>query len=130
MAAASDPPADEGTILVALKSPAIAPTVMMLLDNYMMVELNTILNKDQKTWTADEKTFVQGMLDYINAQRTAAAKKAEADYEAWAKATVAAEDAKIKLDKGQVQLMEMAALSANPPVPPTDFLARLRPAWS
>jgi hypothetical protein len=64
------------------------------------------------------------LLGYINAQRAAAAEKAEADYEAWAKATVAEEDAKIKEDMtGQQQLMEMAALSANPPVPPGDFLA-------
>ncbi len=122
-AAAFDPPADEGTILVALKSPEIAPTIMALLDNYMMIELDTILDKDPKTWTADETAFVNGFLSYINAQRAAAAEKAEADYEAWAKATVAAEDAKIKQDTGEVQLMEMAALSANPPVPPGDFLA-------
>jgi hypothetical protein len=124
-AASFDPPVDEGTILVALKSPAIAPTIMMLLDNYLMVELDTIMNKPQSSWTADETAFVNGFLSYINAQRTAAANKAEADYEAWAKATVAEEDAKIKQDTGQVQLMEIAALSANPPIPPGDFLAEV-----
>lgn len=121
-AAAFDPPADEGTLLIALKSPAISPTIMMLLDNYLMVELDTIMNKPQSSWTADETAFVNGFLSYINAQRAAAAEKAEADYEAWAKATVAEEDAKIKQDTGEVQLMEMAALSANPPVPPGEFL--------
>jgi hypothetical protein len=108
-----------------LKSPDIAPTIMMLLDNYMIVELDAILNKPQSSWTADETSFVNGFLGYINAQRTAAANKAEADYEAWAKATVAEEDAKIKQDTGQVQLMEIAALSANPPVPPGEFLAEV-----
>jgi filamentous hemagglutinin family protein len=125
MAAAFDPPEDEATILLALKSPAIAPTIMMLLDNYLMVELDAIMNKPQSQWTADETAFVNGFLSYINAQRAAAAEKAEADYEAWAQATVAAEDAKIKQDTGEVQVMEMAALSANPPVPPDEFLAEV-----
>lgn len=122
-AASFDPPANDATILLALKSPEIAPTIMMLLDNFMIIELDAILKKDQNTWTADETTFVNGFLAYINAQRAAAANKAMSDYEAWAKATVAEEDAKIKKDKGQEQLMEMAALSANPPIPPSDFLA-------
>ena len=121
-AASFDPPSDEATILLALKDPDIAPTIMMLLDNFMMIELDAIMDKPQSTWTADETAFVNGFLDYINQQRAAAAEKAEADYEAWAQATVAAEDAKIKEDTGQAQLMEFAALSANPPVPPTDFL--------
>jgi hypothetical protein len=123
LAATNDPPLDEAAILLALRSPDIAPTIMMLLDNLMIIELDTILNKPQSSWTADETAFVNGFLGYINAQRAAAAAKAEADYEAWAKATVAAEDAKISQDQGQTQLMEMAALSANPPVPPNDFLA-------
>jgi len=122
VAAANDPPLDDATIILALNSPEIAPTIMSLINNELITELDAILNKDQKTWTADETTFVNGFLDYINGQRKAAADKAMADYEAWAKATVAEEDAKIKQDTGQTQLMEMAALSANPPVPPDDFL--------
>ena len=82
LAASSNPPVDEGTILVALRSPEIAPTIMMLLDNLMMVELDAIMKKPQSSWTADETAFVNGFLDYINAQRAAAANKAMADYEA------------------------------------------------
>ena len=121
-ASSFNPPLDLGSILIALKDPGAGPMIMVMIENFMYVELDAILNKDQKTWTADETAFVNGFLDYINAQRAAAANKAMADYEAWAKATVAAEDAKIKQDTGQTQLMEIAALSANPPVPPGDFL--------
>jgi len=121
-AATFDPPANDATILLALQSPEIAPTIMSMLNNFLLNQLDDILNKPQP-WTADETAFVNGFLSYINAQRAAAANKAMADYEAWAKATVAAEDAKIKRDTGQEQLMEMAALSANPPIPPGDFLA-------
>ncbi len=121
-AAAFNPPLDLGSILIALKDPDAGPTIMAMLDNFLYAELDAIMDKPQSSWTADETTFVNGFLGYINAQRAAAANKAMADYEAWAKATVAAEDAKIKADTGEVQEMEIAALSANPPVPPADFL--------
>jgi hypothetical protein len=121
-AAAFNPPLDLGSILIALKDPAAGPTIMVMIENFMYAELDNIMDKPQSSWTTDETAFVNGFLNYINAQRAAAANKAMVDYEAWAKATVAAEDAKIKQDAGQVQLMEIAALSANPPVPPNDFL--------
>ena len=121
-AASFDPPLDLGSILIALKDPDAGPTIMVMIENFMYVELDAIMDKPQSSWTADETAFVNGFLNYINAQRAAAANKALADYEAWAKATVAEEDAKIKQDTGQTQLMEIAALSANPPVPPETFL--------
>ena len=124
-ASSTTPDTAESQLVIALRNPQSSPQIMLLLSGLMYAQLDSILNKDQSTWTADEKTFVHAFMDYVNQQRAAAATKAMADYEAWAKATVAEENKKVAGMSGIAQMTEMSILSTMPPLPPTELLSEV-----
>ncbi|MDB5393802.1 MAG: hypothetical protein JWM91_1308, partial [Rhodospirillales bacterium] len=124
----SKPPVTVGAVVAALKNPdtKISTAMMGLLLPFLYDYLGDILKISESAWTPNQVMFVKQFETYVQAQRRAAALQAESDYEAWAKAAVAEEQKKIDRVSGTAQIYEMAILSANPPVPPADFLNQVQ----
>jgi hypothetical protein len=117
----------EDQVLAFLLTNQNDPAVIALLTDYLYTELDNILFVPQSQWTADQTTFVNGVMSYINAQRAAAADKAMIDYEAWAKAAVAKENAEIEaVPDGPAKMIEIQIMSGNPPMPPDTFLVEAK----
>jgi filamentous hemagglutinin family protein len=127
LGAASNPPLAVYDIGSALKNPSTSAAMWAQLVPFMMDDLSGILNLPQSSWTPSQAAFVQAMLDYINAQRIAAAQQAEADYEAWGLQQQKALSDKLNyasnFAEGQLAVIQNAAL--DPPVPPTSLLAEV-----
>ncbi len=122
----SNPPVTRAQVIAALNDPKTSTAMMGLLVPFLMTELDNILNTSLSSWTDAQTIFVKQMIAYVQAQRQAAAQKAQADYEAWAKAQVAAEERKINALTGPAKIYEIAILSGDPPVPPADFLKEVQ----
>lgn len=105
-----------------LNDPTTTTSAMALLLPFYMNELNNIMLQPQSSWTADQTTFVNDMLAFMNQQRQAAAYQAENDYNTWYQQQQAAQQAQLAGLSGPAYTEMAAILASNPPIPPDTFV--------
>ncbi len=88
IAAMGAPAMTEQQVVALLNDPSSSDEMMGTLLPFVYTDLENILNTPQGSWTQSQASFVAAVQTYIEQQRQAAARAAEADYEAWAKQTV------------------------------------------
>ena len=121
--AGTDPPVTLAGVEAELSmGGANAVTLQGDLLPFVYAQLETILDTNQSDWTPAEAAFVTGMENFISQQQQQAAIQAENQYAAWQQQEQAQEEAQLSGLSGPAYVEEAAILSANPPVPPEDFL--------
>ena len=80
----SHPPMTSDEVYQALESSGARHDAMLAaLGPLVYSDLETLLNGNHSKWTGDQKAFVAAVTSFIEAQRKAAAQKAQSDYQAW-----------------------------------------------
>jgi hypothetical protein len=122
----SNPPLTVNGFANQLSNSATRDAAWGMLVPFLFSRLDAILAKPESQWTSAEREFVNATGSYIQQQRRAAAAKALADFEAWARKTRDERQARLAKAQGVGGVYMSAILASEPPVPPPYFLEQAR----